>query len=116
MRVAETKDDAPKVTRPDQKIHVEGSSNFAVAIGTVDSFKYEHHVHQRQHAAAVAQGQFFPVALEDFGPSRWVEPPQAPELLRVLEEHRLLILAGPLDEKKDCAHHLVHCLRERLKK
>jgi hypothetical protein len=96
--------------------NVSGVGNTAVNAGSVGrDINIGHHFHQKPHAPAVAQGQFFAVALEDFGKGLWVEPPQASEFVRLLEEHHLLILAGDLDEKKDCAHHIVYCLRERLR-
>lgn len=98
-----------------QNTIVQGQSNTVYSVGTL-SHHHEQHIHNRQHAPAVSQGQFFPIALEDYGSKRWVDPPQAQELVRLLEEHHLLILAGSLTDKKDCADHLVHQLCERLKK
>jgi hypothetical protein len=95
---------------------VQGHSSMAFSMGNVDQFRldyHEEHIH-RQQAPAVAQGQFFSLSLEDYGSRRWVDPPQARELVRLLEEHHLLILSGDLDEKKECAYHIVHQLRERL--
>ena len=97
-----------------QSAHVLGDSNTVLTFGAIGGsvFYQEQHIN-RQHAPAVAQGQFFPIRLEDYSTRRWVDPPQAQELVQLLEEHHLLILAGALDEKKDCADHLVHqlCLR-----
>lgn len=97
---------------------IQGHSSTAFSMGNVDQFnlmEYHHEEHiLRQAAPAVSQGQFFHLSLEDYGFRRWVDPPQSHELVRLLEEHHLLILSGDLDEKKDCAYHLVHRLRERL--
>ncbi|HKV09413.1 MAG TPA: hypothetical protein VJ725_14815 [Thermoanaerobaculia bacterium] len=45
-----------------------------------------------------------------------MNPPPAHELVRRLTEHRLLILAGDLDEKTDCARHLAYLLAQDLRK
>jgi hypothetical protein len=94
-----------------QSTVVDGHSNTVYSIGRLFQ---EQHVHHRQHAPGVGQGQFFPIALEDYGSKQWVDPPRAEELVRLLEEHHLLILAGGLTDKKDCAEHLVHQLCGRL--
>src|SRR5579872_6351920 len=97
-----------------QSAHVQGNSNTVFNTGDVGYVLYqEQHLH-RPHAPAVAQGQFFPIRLEDYSTRRWVDPPQAGELVHLLEEHHFLILAGALDEKKDCADHLVYQLCRRL--
>jgi hypothetical protein len=102
---------APEVI---QGAFVSGDSNAVFNTGDVGYLLYqEQHVH-RQHTPAVAQGQFFPIRLEDYSTRRWVDPPQTQELVQLLEEHHFLILAGALDEKKDCADHLVYQLCRRL--
>ena len=98
-----------------QGTHVRGNSNAVLTVGAVAGSVYqEQHIHNRAHAPAVAQGQFFPIRLEDYSARRWVDPPQSQELVELLEQHHFLILAGALDEKKDCADHLVHRLCRRL--
>lgn len=62
----------------------------------------------------LADSQYSNVKVDDYGPTTWVNPPQSHELMKVLWEHRLLILAGDLEEKTDCARQIAYLLRAKL--
>lgn len=85
---------------------VEGSDNVVFNVGAVGR---DLHV---GNVEVLSNPQFFEPSLEEYGPDRWVHHPQALELAELLCEHRLVFLAGELDEKTDCARHLAYLLRE----
>jgi hypothetical protein len=62
----------------------------------------------------LSDSQFYEPSLGVFAPEVWVDPPRARELVDLLAEHRLLILAGDLDDKTECARQLAYFLTQRL--
>ncbi len=66
------------------------------------------------HQPIVPEGQFQELSLDSYEPERWVDPPDAPRLAQLLDEHRLLFVAGDLPDKQYCARHLALLLRRRL--
>ncbi len=62
----------------------------------------------------LADSQYFEPPLLRFAPGEWIDPPGAGALVDILVEQRLLILAGELEDKSECAKHLAYLLRQRL--
>lgn len=58
--------------------------------------------------------QFVTRKVEEYDSDNWVDPPESRRLVEILARHRLLILAGELEDKVDCACHLAYLLREGL--
>ena len=102
-------------------VSVSGSQNVAISaesvrgdlqVLSVGSVARDLNVNNVQ---VLSNPQFFEPSLEEYSPDRWVDHPEAIALVELLCEHRLLFLAGELDEKTDCARHLAYLLRERKK-
>jgi hypothetical protein len=62
----------------------------------------------------VADTQFFELKLEELRAEQWLEPAAAQRLIEALLGDRLLILAGPLGDKAECARYLAYRLRQQL--
>jgi hypothetical protein len=66
------------------------------------------------NAPVVDESHFHEPSLTLFEPVTWVDPPAARHILQVLSEHRLVILAGDLEDKPDCARHIALLFRQQM--
>lgn len=87
-------------------VRVNGSQNTVLSAGDISG---PVHIGDK----SFIDSQFTPLRLEEFSPERWVNPPGALELVDLLIRHRLLIIAGSLQDKVDCARHLAYLLRSQ---
>lgn len=94
-----------------QRIEVSGSGNAALALGQVGGDVRIGHVGNVQ---VVAETQFFDLDVDQLRSESWLEPRAAQQLVGLLDEHRVLILAGSLGDKGECARDLAYLLGRRL--
>jgi hypothetical protein len=87
---------------------IAGSGNVGVNVGQVVGTALFGDVQ------VVAESQFFETNLDEFSNGCWIEPPAARPLVEQLADDHLLILAGSLDDKPQCARHLAYLLRQKL--
>jgi hypothetical protein len=97
----------------DQSVHrtTSATGQYALSIGEVTSIG---HLGNVQNLQVIADTQFFELKTEELRADPWLDPAAAEPLVESLLADRLLIVAGPLDDKAECARHLAYKLRERL--
>jgi hypothetical protein len=88
-----------------------GSGSIALTLGSVTGPVQIGHVGDVQ---VVADSQYFDLKEEEARTADWPDSSAVERLVETLGEHRLLILAGPLDDKAEFARHLAFRLRQSL--
>jgi hypothetical protein len=94
-----------------QTTSLSGSGSIAVTLGQVAGPVNIGHLGNVQ---VMADSPFFDLDQEGAHVEGWPEIPSIERLVDLLAEQRLLILAGPLDDKPDLARHLAFQLRRKL--
>jgi hypothetical protein len=82
----------------------------AITVGQIGQI-----IHQSSSYRVVGESLFYELSLDGLTADGAADPPRAEELTALLAEHRLLILAGALEDKAECARRIAGRLQLRLK-
>ena len=86
----------------------------AMSIGHIEQLEGGLHVNKISNYRVVGESHFYELNPDKLASEGADDPPRAEELAELLAEHRLLILAGELEDKSECARHIASRLYRRL--
>jgi len=86
----------------------------AVSFGQIGQISGGLQIGQISNYRVVGESHFYELNLDKIAGEGTDDPPRAEELTDILAEHRLLILAGEMEDKSECARHIAYRLYRRL--
>src|SRR5690348_14191351 len=86
----------------------------AVNFGRIGQIGGNLQVGQISNYRVVGESHFYELNLDKLEAEGFPDPPRAGELVDILAESRLLILAGDLEDKSECARRVAYLLYRRL--
>lgn len=86
----------------------------AINFGRIGQISGGLQVGQISNYRVVGESHFYELNLDKLEATGFPDPPRAGELTDILAEHRLLILAGDLEDKSECARRVAYLLYRRL--
>lgn len=86
----------------------------AVNFGRIGQIGGNLQVGQISNYRVVGESHFYELNLDKLEAEGFPDPPRAGELVDILAESRLLILAGDLEDKSECARRVAYLLHRRL--